>query len=59
MKFDDKTLKRADFCKNKCPVCKQARKNGKGVLYFLVKIESKICPYCRAYEKVYGKPAFE
>ena len=59
MKFDEKTLKRADFCKNKCPVCKRARKKGKGVLYLLVKLESKLCPFCRAYEKVYGKPAFE
>jgi hypothetical protein len=58
MKKDDKLQKMADFCKNSCPVCVRARKKGKGLLYMMVKLERKLCPFCRAYEKVYGKPAY-
>lgn len=57
--FDLKTLKKANFCMNRCPACKRARKKGKGLVYRLVKIEGKLCPSCRAYEKVYGVPAYE
>ena len=43
-----------------CPVCRKARKNPGGILYKSVKhIESKICPFCIAYEKVTGRKAFE
>jgi len=43
-----------------CPVCKRARKNQKGIFYWFVrKIEGDKCPYCQAYEKVYGKKAHE
>lgn len=55
----EKQQRRADFCKNTCPVCRHARKKGRGILYRLVKLEAKICPHCRAYEEVYGKPAHE
>ncbi|RKY02129.1 MAG: hypothetical protein DRP55_03305 [Spirochaetes bacterium] len=54
-----KDIKRARFCAEKCPICTRARKKGKGLLYWFVKIESLICPYCRAYKRVYGKPAYE
>jgi hypothetical protein len=59
MIIDQKLKKKADFCKNSCPLCVRARKKGKGMLYALVKLESKVCPYCRAYKKVYGIPAYE
>lgn len=42
-----------------CKLCSHARKKQKGFLYQLVKIESRICPFCKAYEKVYGVKAYE
>jgi len=51
------TKKLAHFCKNSCPVCTRARKNGEGFLYQMTKIEEHVCPACRSYKKVYGKPA--
>ncbi len=52
-------LKMAKFC-GTCPQCKGARKKQKGIQYWMVKnIESKICPMCIAYEKVYGRKAHE
>jgi uncharacterized protein CbrC (UPF0167 family) len=43
-----------------CPVCNRARKMQKGPFFWFVKtIESDICPFCKAYEKVYGKKAHE
>jgi hypothetical protein len=59
MEHDASTIKKAEFCRDKCPLCKKARAKGKGFLYQLVKLESKICPNCRAYEKVYGRPAYK
>mgnify|MGYP000846050953 FL=1 len=59
MTHDEELKKKADFCKDKCPICTRARKKGKGFLYILVKTERKLCPNCRAYEKVYGKPAYK
>jgi uncharacterized protein CbrC (UPF0167 family) len=53
----DKTL--AEFCV-KCLFCRRARKQQRGTAFWLVKkIESKICPFCRAYERVYGRKAHE
>jgi uncharacterized protein CbrC (UPF0167 family) len=43
-----------------CPVCTKARKNQRGFAFWFVKnIENGICPYCAAYERVYGKKAHE
>ena len=43
-----------------CPVCKRARTKQKGLAYLFVKfIEGGICPYCQAYERVYGQKAHE
>lgn|GEM_PF-1060520 len=58
---DEKLRKRADFCLNKCPVCKAGRNKGKGFMYQMTKLESKLglCIWCNAYEKVYGVPAYE
>lgn len=44
----------------RCPVCKRARKYQAGFFYWLVrKVESWICPQCRAYKKVYGRQSHE
>lgn len=49
----------AQFCMD-CPACKHARKKQKGLIFWFVKkIEGSLCPYCRAYEKVYGRKAHE
>lgn len=51
--------KKAQRCVE-CPVCKQARKQQKGFAFWFVKnIENGLCPYCAAYERVYGKKAHE
>ena len=43
-----------------CPVCKRARRRQKGLCFWFVKrIESRICPACHAYERVYGRKAHE
>lgn len=43
-----------------CPVCSHARKTQRGLAYLFVKfIEGGFCPYCKAYEKVYGRKAHE
>ncbi len=43
-----------------CPVCRRARTKQKGVAFWVVKhVEGGLCPYCKAYEKVYGKKAHE
>lgn len=60
-KFDEKTLKRAEICNSKCKLCTMGRKKQTGMMNKLVRLEakSKLCPWCRAYEKVYGVPAYE
>jgi len=51
----DKFLARV--CVN-CPVCRHARRRQAGPAFRLVKqVETKVCPFCRAYERVYGKKA--
>jgi hypothetical protein len=53
----DKTL--AGVCAN-CLVCRHARRRQRGTAFRLVKqIESSLCPFCRAYERVYGRKAHE
>ena len=40
----------------RCPVCRRARRRQSGVACWLVKhVEAKLCPFCRAYERVYGR----
>ncbi len=53
------TTRLAEVCKEMCPVCTRAREKGEGILYNIVKVERHICPACRSYKKVYGKPANE
>jgi uncharacterized protein CbrC (UPF0167 family) len=53
----DKTL--AGFCL-KCLVCRRARRQQRGTAFWLVKhVEASLCPFCRAYERVYGCKAHE
>lgn len=55
----DRDRFRAQRCVE-CPVCTHARKKQRGVAFWLVKnVEGGICPYCKAYEKVYGRKAHE
>ncbi len=49
----------ADMCL-KCTVCSRAREKQKGfAFWFVKKIEGGMCPYCKAYEKVYARKAHE
>ena len=60
-KADAGKLKRlmAEHCRN-CIVCSHARCKQEGLAFAFVKnIEAKICPFCLAYEEVYGKKAWE
>lgn len=43
-----------------CPVCSYARRKQRGLVYFFVRfVEGGVCPYCKAYERVYGRKAHE
>jgi hypothetical protein len=43
-----------------CPVCKRARRRQRGLCFWLVRrLEHRLCPACRAYERVYGRKAHE
>ncbi len=43
-----------------CPLCKRARRNQRGLLFWFVKrLEGSVCPACKAYERVYGRKAHE
>ena len=43
----------------KCFVCRRARKKQSGLLFGLVKAFESLCPFCRAYERVYGRKSHE
>ncbi len=56
----EKDRQMAEFCGKKCPVCTKAREKQRGLAYWFVRgIEGAFCPYCKAYEKVYGRKAHE
>lgn len=58
-KITDKDRKMANFCRT-CLVCKHARKKQEGAAFWFVqKIEGNLCPFCKAYERVYGKKAHQ
>ena len=42
-----------------CVVCQRARRQQAGLLFLIVKTFEGLCPYCRAYEKVYGRKSHE
>ncbi|MCE5274709.1 MAG: hypothetical protein ABFD70_10510 [Syntrophaceae bacterium] len=49
----------ASVC-TKCTVCRTARRKQEGLAYSFVKnIEGCVCPFCMAYERVYGRKAHE
>jgi hypothetical protein len=51
--------KLARICQT-CPVCRTARRRQAGAAFWLVqRVESRVCPFCRAYERVYGRKAHE
>jgi len=51
--------KMARFCLN-CTVCSRARQKQQGMAYWFVRqIEGDLCPFCKAYERVYGRKAHE
>jgi hypothetical protein len=55
----DKDREMAQFCLN-CPLCKRARAKQKGPIFWFVKnVEGGMCPYCQAYERVYGRKSHE
>ncbi|SPE56742.1 conserved hypothetical protein [Verrucomicrobia bacterium] len=49
----------AKICLN-CLVCRQARRKQQGIAFWMVRrVESRLCSFCRAYERVYGRKAHE
>jgi len=43
-----------------CTLCKEARRKQRGIAFSVVRaVEQKVCPFCRAYEQVYGRKAHE
>lgn len=47
----------ARVCEN-CTLCRRARATQRGVAFAIVKkVEGWICPFCRAYARVHGRPA--
>lgn len=57
--ISEKDRKMAEKCLE-CGVCKQARQKQRGfAFWFVKKIEGGLCPYCKAYERVYGRKAHE
>jgi len=43
-----------------CPLCNRAREKQNGLIFWFVKkLESGLCPACKAYEKVYKRKAHE
>ncbi|MFZ0960982.1 MAG: hypothetical protein WAO35_08750 [Terriglobia bacterium] len=59
MGITDRDRARAQRCVE-CPVCTRARRKQRGLAFWLVKhVEGGVCPYCQAYEKVYGRKSHE
>ena len=55
----ERDRKLAKACVN-CPVCTRARRKQRGVAFWLVKnVENRLCPFCKAYERVHGRKAHE
>jgi hypothetical protein len=44
----------------RCPACRRARKDQRGLAFWLVQnVESRVCPFCRAYERTFGRQAHQ
>jgi len=55
----ERDRKMAQLCLT-CPVCRRARAQQQGAAFWFVsRIEERLCPFCQAYERVYGKKAHE
>ena len=51
--------KMAEICAH-CTLCRHARKTQRGFSFWMVrKVEGALCPFCKAYERVYGRKAHE
>lgn len=49
----------AEVCRH-CPVCRHARQHPKGLASWVVRrVEGPLCPFCRAYQRVYGRKSHE
>jgi hypothetical protein len=48
----------ARFSEN-CLVCQRARRRQAGFALWVVKTFEGLCPFCRAYEKVFGRKSHE
>ena len=62
MKSEDITDRDRELAKQclECKLCISAREKPKGIAYWFVRIlEGGICPACKAYKRVYGRPAHE
>jgi hypothetical protein len=43
-----------------CPICRHARRSGQGIAFAIVKnVETSLCPFCKAYERVHGMKAHQ
>jgi len=43
-----------------CVLCEHARRKQRGLAFWFVRrIEGGVCPFCKAYERVYGRKAHE
>ena len=49
--------KLVSFSEN-CPIANKARKSNKVARWLVKNTGRKICPFCKAYEREYGKPAY-
>lgn len=59
MEISEKDRRMAEVCVT-CRVCRRARERQAGFAFWLVRsIEGGLCPFCKAYEKVYGRKAHE
>jgi hypothetical protein len=55
----DRDRRMAEYCRT-CPMCRRAQQRQRGFSFWFVrKIEGSVCPYCKAFEKVYGRKAHE
>ena len=59
MAITDRDRAMAQKCME-CIVCRKARKDQAGLSFWMVKkVEGRLCPFCKAYERVYGRKAHE
>ena len=59
MEYPAALQKRARRCLE-CPLCSRARARQGGLAYFFTRyIDRKICPNCKAFERLTGQRAYE